>query len=127
MAFEGLLHIRVVRPAAALGRGPDDVLRRVLDVAGFAVDAVLGVDLEARVLALLVVEHLVDARQGSRAAPVRRTWAGSPRSGSTGPSASGGRLVFLMVGGRDEHRAQLVETDDAVRLGIDERLVVLVR
>ena len=37
-------HIRIVRPAAALGRHPGDVLVRVLDVAGFAVDAVLRVD-----------------------------------------------------------------------------------
>ena len=39
-------HIRVVRPAAAFGRNPGDVLIRVLDVAGFAVDAILRVDHE---------------------------------------------------------------------------------
>src|SRR3954471_16753671 len=41
-------HPAVVRPAAALGRDPDDVLRRILDVAGLAVHAVLRVDLQAR-------------------------------------------------------------------------------
>src|SRR4051794_12197324 len=40
------LHVRIVRPAAALGRDPDDVLRRILDVAGLAVHAVLRVDLQ---------------------------------------------------------------------------------
>src|SRR5436189_223401 len=40
------LHVRIVGPAAALGRDPDDVLGRVLDVASFAMDAVLRVDLE---------------------------------------------------------------------------------
>src|SRR6476469_8394349 len=37
-------HIRIIRPAAAFGRHPIDVLIRVLDVAGFAVNAVLRID-----------------------------------------------------------------------------------
>ena len=37
-------HVRVVRPPPALGHDPGDVLARVLDVAGLAVDAVLRVD-----------------------------------------------------------------------------------
>src|SRR5580658_5416645 len=37
-------HIRIIRTAAAFGRDPGDILVRVLDVAGFAVDAVLPVD-----------------------------------------------------------------------------------
>ena len=53
------LHIGVVRSAGALGRHPNDILRRVLDVAGLAVNAVLGVDLEARG-AVLVFNHFVD-------------------------------------------------------------------
>src|SRR5262245_32397429 len=40
-------HIRIVRPTAALRRDPDDILVGILDVAGFAMDAVLRVDLEA--------------------------------------------------------------------------------
>src|SRR6202012_4565169 len=63
------LHVGVVRASAAFGRRPHDVLRGILDVAGFAVDAVLGVDLEARVLPLVVVEDLIDAR---RAIALRR-------------------------------------------------------
>src|SRR5258706_5000738 len=42
------LHVRVIRAAAALGHDPDDVLLRILDVAGLAVHAVLGVDLQPR-------------------------------------------------------------------------------
>lgn len=41
------LHICVVRPLAALRRHPLDILPRILDVAGFAVNAVLGIDLQA--------------------------------------------------------------------------------
>ena len=39
-------HVGIVGPAAAFRRDPDDVLRRILDVAGLAVHAVLGVDLQ---------------------------------------------------------------------------------
>src|SRR5262249_33054542 len=52
-------HVPIVRTAAALGGDPDDVLRRVLDVAGLAVDAVLRVDLQPRLR--LEVDELVDA------------------------------------------------------------------
>src|SRR6185312_7230838 len=40
-------HAHVIGAGAAFGRDPGDVAGRVLDVAGFAVDAVLGVDAEA--------------------------------------------------------------------------------
>jgi hypothetical protein len=40
-------HAGVVGNTAAFGRDPDDVLRRVRDVAGLAVHAVLRVDLQA--------------------------------------------------------------------------------
>src|SRR5512135_1303052 len=46
-------HICVIRPTATLGRNPGDVLVRVLDVAGFTVDAVLRVDDEFRRARLL--------------------------------------------------------------------------
>src|SRR5579859_4852368 len=39
-------HIRIVRPAAAFGHYPIDILLGVLDVAGLAVHAVLRVDLQ---------------------------------------------------------------------------------
>ena len=53
------LHPRIIRPTAAFWRHPDDVLRRVFDVAGFAVDAVLGVDLQA-VGVVFVFDEFVD-------------------------------------------------------------------
>src|ERR1700739_4486471 len=40
------LHRLVIGTAAALRRNPRDVAIRVLDVTGFAVDAILGIDLE---------------------------------------------------------------------------------
>jgi hypothetical protein len=42
------LHIRIPRPTTAFRHHPIDILRGVFDVAGFAVYAVLGVDLETR-------------------------------------------------------------------------------
>ena len=41
------LHSRVIGPTPPLGRNPDDVLRRVLDVTGLAVHTVLRIDLQA--------------------------------------------------------------------------------
>src|SRR4051812_5825440 len=46
-------HRLVIGSAATLGRNPGDVSVRILDVAGFAVDAILGVDDEARPAGLL--------------------------------------------------------------------------
>src|SRR5438094_801391 len=60
-------HPRIVRTATALGHHPIDVLVRVLDIAGLAVHAVLSVDDEARLSALL--DPLVDA---GRAVAARR-------------------------------------------------------
>src|SRR3990172_10443869 len=53
-------HVRIVGTSAALGRHPDDVLRRVLDVAGLAVHAVGGVDLQP-LAATRLLDELVDA------------------------------------------------------------------
>src|SRR5258706_14024612 len=41
-------HGLIIGPAAALRRNPGDVAVRILHVAGFAVDAILGVDDKAR-------------------------------------------------------------------------------
>src|SRR4051812_15957308 len=42
------LHVRVIGASSAFRRDPVDVLGRILDVAGLAVDAVLSVDLKPR-------------------------------------------------------------------------------
>ena len=56
------------RVAATFGHGPVDVLRRILDVAGLAVHAVLRVDLET-LAAVVVVQNFVNA---GRAIALRR-------------------------------------------------------
>ena len=47
-----VLHIWVIRSSCTLGHNPSDVLRRILDVTGFTVHAVLRVDLETRAITL---------------------------------------------------------------------------
>src|SRR5437588_13129137 len=54
------LHIRVIGASAAFGSDPVDVLGRVLDVACFAVDAILGVDLKSR-FTTLALDEFIDA------------------------------------------------------------------
>ena len=56
-----LLHVRIIGAAKSFGGHPRDVLRRVLNVAGFAVNAVLRINLKA--LALLVLNDLIDPRR----------------------------------------------------------------
>src|SRR5260370_42012923 len=46
-ATVALSHARTIRAAAAFGCDPYDVLGRILDIAGLAVDAVLRIDLQA--------------------------------------------------------------------------------
>src|SRR5215207_2307389 len=41
-----LSHVRIIRASTAFGRDPVDVLGRILDVTGLAVNAILRVDLE---------------------------------------------------------------------------------
>ena len=55
------LHVRIIRASAAFRDDPVDVLGRVLDVAGFAVNAVLSIDLQSRLAALL--DEFVDTRR----------------------------------------------------------------
>src|SRR5262249_13577636 len=54
-------HIRIIGASAALGRNPSDILVGILDVAGFAVDAILRVDHEFWRVPFL--NPLVDARR----------------------------------------------------------------
>src|SRR2546423_3699145 len=59
LCTNSLLHVRIIGTAAAFGRYPGDVLRGILDVAGFAMNAVLRVDLESGAVRLL--DDLVNA------------------------------------------------------------------
>ena len=47
-------HVGVVRPVSALRRAPGDVLCRILDIAGLAVNAVLEVDNKLRVVQVAI-------------------------------------------------------------------------
>ena len=71
-----LLHIRIIGTAAPFGRDPGDVLRRILDVACFAVNAILGVDLEA---AARLRRPPRRRPPGSSAAPAPHIPANSPK------------------------------------------------
>src|SRR5947207_13716553 len=62
MSYRICLHVWVVRSPPTLWGDPDDILGRVLDVTGLAVNAVLRVDLEA-VGAVAVFHEFVHARR----------------------------------------------------------------
>src|SRR5690606_11324580 len=115
------LHPGVVGPPTALWRHPDDVLGRVLDVAGLAVHAVGEVDLQAHVLAL--AHEFV---HGGRA--VARLGTGvllevhlDRHRGVLQREVAG--LVLVVDRARQEHRAQAIEGEHAVRLRIRDALV----
>src|SRR6185369_856991 len=108
------LHTLIVGPATALRRNPGNIAVWVLHVAGFAVDAVLGVDLEARACGLL--DPFVHA---GRAITVRRTGIDvvlgrllQVHVGDLGMH----RLILFVIGIGEEHRGQLVEGNLAIRL-----------
>ena len=54
------LHIAVVRSTSAFWHHPVDILRWVLNVTGFAVNAILSIDLKA-LLTIRFVDDLIDA------------------------------------------------------------------
>ncbi|EAQ04453.1 hypothetical protein OB2597_09924 [Pseudooceanicola batsensis HTCC2597] len=117
-------HIGIIRPVAALGRGPHDVLRRILDVAGLAVDAVLEVDHEARLLALFLHELVNTGRA-----------VAGRGAGVFGQVVQNGdvrvlefemrRLVLFVVRHREGDVGQPVEAELAVGLGVLDRGVIL--
>src|SRR6266850_4081467 len=99
--LHGLLHGLVIGTASALGRNPGNVAVRVLHVTGFAVNAILGVDLEARTRCLL--DPFIDA---GRAIAVGRTGIdvvlGCLLQIHIGDLEMN-RLVFLVIGVGQEH------------------------
>src|SRR6476469_2419746 len=118
------LHIGVIGASAAFRSDPVDVLGRVLDVASLAVNAVLGVDLKP-FLATRPIHEFVNAR---RAVTLLR--ASVDRKIDRGRYVAVlkrkmNRLVFFMIGVEDEHRRQAVEGQNPVRLGIIDRLGLL--
>ena len=95
-------HRLIIGSATALGRNPDDVAVWILHVAGFAVDAILGVDDEAWPGRLL--DPFIDA---GRAITIGRTGVdivfGSLLQAHVGDLEMD-RLVLFMVGVGKEHR-----------------------
>src|SRR6185437_433437 len=111
-------HIGVVRPAAPLRGNPGNVLVRILDVAGFAVDAVLRVDHEFREAAFL--HPFIDA---SRAVPR----GGACINVVLGlflqlkiDDAQMDRLILFMIGIRQKYRRKPVKGQLSIRLGIGD-------
>src|SRR3954454_1681958 len=101
------LHVRVIGTSAAFWSDPVDVLGRVLDVAGLAVDAVLRVDLEPR-FTLFGLHEFIDScrtikplgacinRQIDRGRYVRVL------------ERQMNRMILLVILVRDEHRREPV-------------------
>ena len=102
-----MLHVRIIGAAATLGSYPGDVLGRILDVAGLAVDAVLEVDPELRLSFFL--DHFVDADRAValRGLGVFRQISGDGNVRIAQFQMAG--LVLVVVGVRQEHRGRLVE------------------
>src|SRR5882724_13311397 len=101
------LHRLVIGPAAALRRNPGNIAVRVLHVAGFAVDAVLGVDLEARTGSLL--DPFIDT---GRAIAVGRPGIDVVLGGLLQVEVGDpqmNRLVLLVIGVGQEYGRKLVE------------------
>src|SRR5215216_882531 len=116
----GPSHVRIVRSIAALRHHPIDILRRVLDVAGFAMHAVLRVDLKAKPSAL--VHHLINA---SGAIALRRLRIDRKRVADRNRAVlelQVNRLVLFVIGAGESQIGQAVEGYDAVGFGIIDRL-----
>src|SRR6476646_1540480 len=101
-ALRGKSHIRVIGTAATLGRNPNDILIGVLDVAGFAVNAILGIDHEfraARFLHPFINAGRAVTRRRSREHVVFRFFLQRQV-----PAVEMNRLVLLMVCIREKYR-----------------------
>src|SRR6185503_1048241 len=110
------LHVRVIGASAAFGSDPVDVLGRVLDVAGLAVDAVLRVDLESGFTALALHEFI----NACRAIALLGTGIDRQVDGRGYVRVlerQMNRLVLLVIGVGDEHRGKSVEGQYTIRLG----------
>jgi hypothetical protein len=107
------LHVRVVGAVATLWDGPCDVLAWVFDIAGFAMHAVLEVNLEAWLFAFFC-DHFVNACRTValgglvKFGQVDRDWHG----GVFERQVRG--LAFFMVGEGKCHVGQAVERQFAV-------------
>ena len=97
------LHIGIVRPTAAFRRDPDDVLGRILDVAGLAVHTVLRIDLQALGIVIVFDEFIDTSRAiaGFRPGVLCQINPHRYRGILQGQVY---RLVFRMIGVGNEYR-----------------------
>ena len=104
MSGTAVLHAAVVRPAAALRCDPDDVLRRILDVAGLAMHAVLRVDLQP-VRVVRIFDKLINPGRAVAAfrAGIQRQIHIDRHAGVFQSQVRG--LLLFVVGVADEHRS----------------------
>src|SRR4051812_17767723 len=100
-AWPARLHIGIIRPSSALGNDPVDVLGRVLDVAGFAMNAILRVDLEARAGRLL--DEFVDPGRAISLLGTRIERQVDLDRNVRVLERQMNRLVLLVIGVGDEH------------------------
>src|SRR2546421_11056064 len=117
MSYRICLHVWVVRSPPTLWGDPDDILGRVLDVTGLAVNAVLRVDLEA-VGAVAVFHEFVHARR-TVAAFGARVFREVQADGETRvPENAVAGLVLLVVriGGHDRGGASVRELAVGLRI-----------
>ncbi len=109
-----------VRGSSAPFRGhPGDVLTGVFDVAGFAVNAILGINLES--LDRTLINDLVDAGGTvtlGRLSPARQIY----RQGNLAVSQlQMRRLVFLVIGVGQKNRTVFIKGEYAVRSRVLDR------
>ena len=112
-------HIQIGGAAAALGRYPGNILLRVLDVAGLAMDAILIVDPEVRVITIAIVEDLkYPCRAITLRGLIKERQVDPDRNGRVGqPQVM--RLILCMVSVGNEHGGEPIEADHPIRLRID--------
>lgn len=112
------LHAIVGWAAASLGHHPVDVLLGILDITGLAMDAVLGIDLQLQVAALLVGHILVDAggTEALLGSLVQRQIV--VHGYAVVLQRQMGGLVALVIRTCERHRREQVEGDLAIGLGV---------
>ena len=119
--MEPCLHVGVVGPPGAFRRNPHDVLRRVLDVTSLAVNTVLRVDLEA-FATLVVVYYLIDTcRTVTLGRFIVHRQVLLDRNARI-DQFEVNRLLLFMVSVGEKYRAELVEAELPVRLGVVDLL-----
>src|SRR2546425_9717756 len=107
------LELHVLGAAAPLGRDPGDDLVWIHDVAGLAVHAIAGVDLQAAPAPFLRY-HLVDRRGAEALARVGELLGAAGLADARVGDLQVGGLVLLMTGAGVEDVAQPVERERAV-------------